>query len=74
MRAWIAITLVRYAASTIDKSYSMYVRIETFGSSAWSYKSWNHYMRIVNRIVIPLAQKIDKENAVTQMIEESWWG
>lgn len=73
-RERLAIHCVKLASSYIDASYSAYCRREQ-GKVGLRYEAfWSALAGRACRVLIPLAIKLDKESATTEMIEQSWWG
>lgn len=66
LRIKIAVALVRYSAMTLDLSYAIY----SIGHPDVARRIGRHS----GRWSLFLARKIHKEAAVTEMIEQSWWG
>ena len=65
---------VRWASWWWDASYSAYMRRDSGKAPWWWDKPWAWMARKVNRVAIPLALKLDKEAAVTEMVNQGWWG
>lgn len=69
-RALVAIKLVQMASWFIERSYV----IGQIHGHRRCERTFNWATRGLGKRLIRMALTIDKEAAVTQMIEESWWG
>jgi Uri superfamily endonuclease len=63
----IARALVRWVSRRWEADYLRYERRHPAGSAVC-------FARVAERVVVPIARRINHEAAGQQMIEECWWG
>lgn len=69
MRDYLARALVRYVSGWYDQSFEAHYQCQFLESkqAAW-------LGRVSEKLLLPLALRIDRNAAAQQMVEEAWWG